>query len=264
MATQQTTDRNRLRRRINAIAPEFLKSEDLRLAAARRLPQGFERRFHNLEIRAEKSDSGKKILKGHAARFGKLSSDLGGFKEILAKSCFARSLRQHPDVLMLRGHEVNKILARCANRTLAIREDDEGLAFEAELADTQIATDTYEEIESGLITGMSFGMAVKQDRWSEIDDCDPAFDDDCDENRGRIPLRTIVDCDLYEISCTPLPAYPQSDVNARAAALWPSGQPAALAGELRTRAMGAVMACMTEEERAMRRRLRLCAARLTL
>jgi uncharacterized protein len=231
-------------------------------AEGRALPKNFERfPARGFEIRAEQKN-GKRILKGYAARFSKLSYNLGGFRENLAAGCFSRCLRKNPDILMFRGHDPTAILARCSNRTLVVQEDDQGLKFEAELQDTQVARDVYTDVKAANIRGMSFGMVVHSDHWSEIDDCDPDTDDDCDdEDRGRVPLRTVVDCDLFEISPVSMPAYGDTEVNARA--LFPQGPPRSMPMELRSLIVRAIE-LSKEDDEALRLEMRMAAIQTTL
>jgi hypothetical protein len=213
------------------------------------------------EIRAGSRD-GQKTLAGHAARFNALSENLGGFKERLAPGCFGRSLQTNGDILLLYGHDPNKLLARTSNRSLAVQEDGAGLVFEATLTDTQLAADAYTEVKSKLIRGMSFGMIVRRDEWSETD-CDPTDEEeDCDERRGKIPLRTVLDCSLMEISCVGQPAYFASSVSARA--LWPAGLPEILPIEVRSRVLLSGGELTPEQEADLRIKMRLAAIQATL
>jgi HK97 family phage prohead protease len=66
-----------------------------------------------------------------------------------------------------------------------------------------MAEHVVESIKRGDITGMSFGFRIKRQEWDETD-----------ENN---PLRTILNVDLIEVSPVVFPAYPQTDVSARAA-----------------------------------------------
>ena len=198
-------------------------------AAAANIPN-IERRFLSAEIRAE--DHGdKKILKGYAAKFNRLSQNLGGFKERLAPACFSRSLRRNPNVALLANHDSGAILARCSANNLEVAEDAVGLRFKATLPGTTLADDTFENIRSGNITGMSFSMRVKSDQWDEVDDDDESDDDDDPKRGGRIARRTVIECDISEISAVTFPAYLDTDVTAAARALWPAGMPA----EIRSR-----------------------------
>jgi uncharacterized protein len=236
---------------------------------SRALPADVERRFlsRHLDIRAS-DENGKRTLRGHAARFDKLSQDLGGFYERLAAGCFARSLRENADVMFLRGHNPDAIVARCSNGTLAVSEDSEGLAFECQMADTTVARDLYTDVKEGNITGMSFGMVVKKDRWDDTaDDCLPGDpDDDCqdaDRARRRAPLRTVLECSLLEISAVTMPAYLSSDVAARARALFPLGAPQSLPLEIRS-LIGAASTFLSEEEKTLRVKMRIEALRAQL
>lgn len=142
------------------------------------------------------------ILRGHAAVFDRMSEDLGGFTERIARGAFRKSLDRHDDVRLLINHD-GLPLARTKNGTLDLREDPKGLHVYAELADTQAARDLRTLIKRGDIDQMSFGFTIANDRWDEVDGA---------------AVRTIMEIgSLFDVSAVTYPAYPQTDVAMRAA-----------------------------------------------
>lgn len=141
-------------------------------------------------------------LKGHAAVFNQLSSDLGGFREQIAPGAFADTIRKRDDVRSLFNHTADYVLGRVSSGTLRLREDATGLAFENDLPGTTIAHDLVVSIERGDISGMSFAFRVSPngDRW------------DVDEQSGL--MRTLTRVELRDISPVTYPAYPGTDVAA--------------------------------------------------
>jgi HK97 family phage prohead protease len=217
------------------------------------LPTGLERRYLRSEVRADQAN-GKKILRGYAARFNTLSVNLGGWRERLAPGCFSKCLQRDGDIALLHNHEMGAILGRQSAGNLDVEQDSVGLRFRAELSDTTLAKDVFENVSVGNIRGMSFGMIVRTDLWDEmVDD-----DDDDDEARGRkIPRRTVTAADVLEISTTPWPAYPASNVGTAARMLFPSGF---VPHEIRSR----VGIHLSADEETARIRARIAAAKLTL
>jgi HK97 family phage prohead protease len=209
-----------------------------------------ERRYSLAQVRATDAGTKKEMLRGLAARFGVRSEDLGGFREVLAKGCFSRSLASGREVLMLANHDSGRPLGRRSNGTLSLSETDDGLAFTCEVnMNTSFGRDAYEACLRGDWKEMSFGFTVPDGG----DDWDDDWDDE--DRSKRIVLRTVRECNLAEISCVSFPAYSggKTAVNASdgpmgfmaARSLWPSG---AMPLEIRCR-VG--VASMSDAERAI-------------
>jgi uncharacterized protein len=154
----------------------------------------------DLEIRD--SGSGKRTLTGYAIRFGQPSADMG-FTEYVDPRALNRTLRESPDVLLLRDHKQELLLARTTAGNLTLTVDNGGLQFTADLLDTTTAQDAYKDIRAGLLSCMSFSFAVAPngDKWEQ-------------DAKGNL-IRTLLDIDLFEISATSFPAYNSTSVDAR-------------------------------------------------
>jgi HK97 family phage prohead protease len=137
-------------------------------------------------------------LAGYAAVFNESSVPLP-FKESIAPGAFRKTLTETPDVRLLINHE-GLPLARSKNGTLKLNEDDRGLYFEAELADTTEARDIYKLVERGDVDQMSFGFRVIRQKWSE------------DRTRRVLTEVSLADGD---VSVVTYPAYPTTTVEAR-------------------------------------------------
>jgi HK97 family phage prohead protease len=153
------------------------------------------------ELRA---DSAGKLV-GHAAVFNKRSLDLGGFVEIIQPGAFKSSLKQ--DIRALIDHQ-GIAIARTANGTLRVREDDIGLEVEIDLPDTTAGNDIRKSVERGDVDQMSFGFSVREGG--------QVFSEDED---GTI-IRTLTDVNLIEASIVTFPAYPDTDVAKRSVQAW--------------------------------------------
>jgi HK97 family phage prohead protease len=152
------------------------------------------RSFPFVEIRA--SEDGKKIL-GHAAVFGKLSEDLGGFREKVSPGAFLDTI-DTDDIRALFNHDPNYVLGRVKSETLVLAEDKKGLAIDIIPPDTQWAKDLKESIKRGDITQMSFAFQAQEEEWD-------------DEKK----IRTLNKVRLFDVSVVTYPAYPQTDVKLR-------------------------------------------------
>ena len=155
-----------------------------------------------LELRA---DENEKKLRGYAAVFDKLSENLGGFREKIAKGAFAKTIEKAV-VRLLINHE-GLPLARTKSHTLALAEDDEGLRFEADLdlSDPDVQR-IIPKLRRKDLNQMSFGFYTVSDKWEH-----PAG------KNTKESIRTLLEIDLYDISLVTYPAYPQTSVSVRSA-----------------------------------------------
>lgn len=140
---------------------------------------------------------------GYASVFGILSLELGDFVERIDPKAFDRVLsRRGPDSVEPRAlwnHDANYPLARYPD-TLTLSVDERGLRYEFPFPRTTYGQDLRANIEDGIVKGSSFGFTVAPggERWSKED--------------GR-SIRTVTEiADLYDVSPTTFPAYPDSDV----------------------------------------------------
>lgn len=149
-----------------------------------------------VEIR---SADGKSTIKGYAAVFNS-PADIGEFREQIMPGAFREALTG--DVRALFGHDTKSVLGRMKSGTLRLREDSRGLAVEIDLPDTQAARDLRESMERGDIDGMSFGFNVPKggQEWD--------FD-------GPVPIRTLRQVNLVEVSVVAFPAYADANIALR-------------------------------------------------
>lgn len=148
------------------------------------------------ELRA--GDSGK-TAKGYAALFNS-RADIGGmFTEIIAPGAFAETLKKS-DVRALVDHDSGRVIGRSTAGTLRLKEDSKGLAVEIDLPDTGDGRDLAALLERGDISGMSFGFRVTHDEWDES---------------GDVPVRTIHNVELFEVSAVAFPAYADTSIAMR-------------------------------------------------
>jgi HK97 family phage prohead protease len=159
-----------------------------------------ERRYMPFELRAEGDGDGK--LSGYAAVFDSLSEEMCGFREKIQKGAFADTILTD-DVRALWNHDPNYVLGRNKAGTLSLREDDHGLFMELTPPDTQWARDLVVTIRRKDVTQMSFGFTVAMNgsAWEEQEDT---------------IVRTLIKVRLFDVSPVTFPAYPDTEVQARA------------------------------------------------
>lgn len=134
-----------------------------------------------------------------------MSADGTPFRETILPQAFVEAVATEDPIDFYAEHDDQKLLATTVNHSLTLRADDNGLYMEAQILDTNDGRDTYELIKSGVITSMSFGFIVLDDDW---DMTGGTFDD-------SIPLRTVKEIILKEVSAVRFPAYLSSSIEAR-------------------------------------------------
>ncbi len=140
-------------------------------------------------------------LVGYAAVFGKLSQDVGGFREIIQQGAFTETLGRHDDVRALVEHDGGLMtLGRTTAGTLRLTEDDVGLRVEIDPPDTQAGRDIIELVGRGDIGQMSFGFHTVADSWNMVD--------------GE-EVRTLIEVELFDVSIVSFPAYPGTKIGLR-------------------------------------------------
>ena len=155
-----------------------------------------------LEVRStgELRSDGKK-LHGYAAIFNS-ETDLGGFVEVIRNGAFRKSLESTSNIRALYHHQGDALLGTTRSKTLKLREDPHGLAFELDLPNTTHGRDLAILVERGDVAGCSFGFRVRDggDRW---------------EQRGAQLVRELLDVELSEVTLTADPAYADTSVALR-------------------------------------------------
>ncbi|PGB25391.1 HK97 family phage prohead protease [Bacillus toyonensis] len=155
------------------------------------------------EIEIREVEGGLRTINGYAVKWEMKSVTMGywrRFKEQFKRGAFTDSLTQD-DQLALWSHDYSQVLGRTKNGTLRLFEDEIGLRFELDLADTTLGDDTYKTIKRGDVDGVSFGFQMVKEEWDESDPDNV--------------VRSVTKAKLIEISPVAFPAYPDSQVSAR-------------------------------------------------
>jgi HK97 family phage prohead protease len=177
-----------------------------------------ELRVMEAELRAEEAGGGLE-LRGQAVVYGRMSQDLGGFREVFAAGSLTEGLQER-DVAALWQHDPALVLGRVGNGTLRLEDSEQALTFAVEPPATTWARDAMVSVARGDVHQMSFGFSVPQggDEWQMAGD-----------EVVRIVRRAV----LHEISPVTFPAYRQTSVElqTRAAELRAAAQPAAESGQ---------------------------------
>lgn len=162
-----------------------------------------------LELRAAFQADGNTLV-GHAAVFGsyaRVRTNAGQHLETIAPGAFDRALAQDHDVRLTVGHNQNAPLARTTAGTLRLREDNVGLAFDADLPDTSFGRDVRTMVQRGDLAHMSIAFEEAGHKWSL---------------RDGHRVQTVTDLVLHDVSLVGLPAYKGTDVRLRAFDAYPA------------------------------------------
>lgn len=130
---------------------------------------------------------------------GKISRDLGGFREVISPTAITPEVIERSDIAVLFGHDPNKVLGRINSRTARMWQESDGWHYEFSIPDTTYGRDVEVLLERRDLTGSSFGFTIDwSDReateWTEMED-------------GTM-LRTVNRIhELFDISPVAFPAY---------------------------------------------------------
>lgn len=142
---------------------------------------------------------GRRDIGGYAAVFNSPTVICGCFREIVAPGAFKRAVVES-DVRALFNHDANFVIGRSASKTLNLSEDDKGLLWRAQPPATQWADDLAVSIDRGDISGCSFSFSPVVEEW---------------DYEGDLPTRTLIECDLWDVSAVTWPAYDDTSVALR-------------------------------------------------
>lgn len=169
-----------------------------------------EKRFmpvNESELRFEAMAGDGNTVTGFALKWNSLSKTMrhekyGLFKEVIRPGAFSRALANKADVTFNVDHNDSKILARTSAGNLRLKEDNIGLAIDASLPNTTVASDLKENIRVGNISSMSFAFTVNDggEQWRK---------------EGDIHVRELLDCNLYDVSAVCQPAYNTTEIAVR-------------------------------------------------
>lgn len=149
-----------------------------------------------VDVRAD--DEGLTV-EGYAAVFDQ-EADIGGmFREKIARGAFADAIGRD-DVVFLINHD-GLPLARTRSGTLTLEEDEHGLKMRSVLdpSDPDVAR-IAGKMKRGDLDKMSFAFWADRQEWDES---------------GDIPVRTIQQASLHDVSIVTTPAYDGTEIGLR-------------------------------------------------
>lgn len=162
-----------------------------------------ERRFTPglVEVR-EDGDQAMRVG-GYAAKFNKLSRNLGGFVERIDPGFFAKSEGDGwPEVMARYNHDDNRLLGTTDAGTLRLAVDGTGLDYRVDLPHTR--ADVFELVQRGDVRRSSFAFYTFEDDWAMTDD--------------GFPMRTLLSGRLVDVAPVNTPAYLDTSTGLRSLA----------------------------------------------
>lgn len=160
----------------------------------------FEARGRHVQIQADvRSDGDGVLVEGYAAVFDQ-ETDIGGmFREKIQRGAFTDAIGRD-DVVFLINHD-GLPLARTRSGTLELSQDDHGLKVSTRLdpSDPDVAR-IVGKMKRGDLDKMSFAFWPTRQKWDES---------------GDIPVRTVVEASLHDVSIVTTPAYDGTDIGLR-------------------------------------------------
>lgn len=149
------------------------------------------------EERTGSVEAAGRTLVGYASVWGAEANIGGEFIETFERGAFADAVKG--DVRLLFGHDHGRPLCRAGNGTLRLEEDDHGLRIEADVPNTPDGDTVLELVRLRTISGMSVAFSPKRESWT---------------SRGvGLPLRTIREAGLREVSVVTWPAYEATQIS---------------------------------------------------
>lgn len=157
----------------------------------------------SVPVQTRAGGSEKRTVGGYAAKFERMSQNLGGFKERIAPGAFNYSRSQGwPGVIARYNHDDNMLLGTTVARTLRLDLDNIGLLYDVDLPAAR--ADVYELIQRGDISQSSFAFITDQDEW-DVDDT-------------GFPRRTLLSIRLDDVAPVNKPAYIDTSAGIRSLA----------------------------------------------
>ena len=161
-----------------------------------------ERRFTSVpvEIRAA---ADKPTIGGYAAKFDRMSQNLGGFVERIEPTFFNKSRGDGwPGVLARYNHDDNMLLGTTGAGTLRLGIDEIGLTYDVEPPASR--ADVLELVKRGDVRQSSFAFIAYEDDWTTSDQ--------------GFPQRSLVSGRLMDVAPVNSPAYLDTSVGLRSLA----------------------------------------------
>jgi hypothetical protein len=162
-----------------------------------------ERRFTSVRVEVRAGVESSLTIGGYAAKFERMSQNLGGFVEKIDRGFFNKSRGDGwPGVVARYNHDDMSLLGTSDAGTLRLGIDDVGLTYDVDLPRSR--GDVHELVQRGDVRQSSFAFVAFEDDWTTSDQ--------------GFPLRTLVSGRLLDVAPVNTPAYEDTSVGLRSLA----------------------------------------------
>ena len=162
-----------------------------------------ERRFTSVPVEIRAGSDKKMTIGGYAAKFNRMSQNLGGFVERINTGFFNKSRGDGwPGALARHNHDDNLLLGTTGAGTLRLLVDEIGLDYAVDVPQTRM--DVYELVQRGDVRQSSFAFIPFEDDWTTSDQ--------------GFPLRTLISGRLIDVASVNTPAYEDTSTALRSLA----------------------------------------------
>lgn len=155
-----------------------------------------------VELRAG-ADGSERRIGGYAAKFNKLSQNLGGFVERIQPGFFDKSRDAAFAGVMARYNHTD-LLGTVDAGSLRVLVDDTGLDYETDLLTDATSERVFQLVSRGDVHQSSFAFYTFEDDWSMTDQ--------------GFPMRTLVAGQLVDVAPVDQPAYLDTSTGLRSLA----------------------------------------------
>jgi HK97 family phage prohead protease len=161
-----------------------------------------ELRFTRTPVEVRGATDGRTIG-GYAAKFDRLSKNLGGFVERIAPGFFDKSRDDHwRDVMARYNHD--DLLGTTAAGSLRLALDDTGLDYSVDMLPDAVSERVFQLVQRGDVRQSSFAFYTFEDEWGMTDQ--------------GFPVRTLVSGQLVDVAPVDNPAYADTSTGLRSLA----------------------------------------------
>ena len=162
-----------------------------------------ERRFTSVPVEVRAGTDKQLTIGGYAAKFERMSQNLGGFVEVVRSSFFNKSRGDGwPGVMARHNHDDNMLLGTTGAGTLRLSLDEIGLDYAVDLPQTRM--DVFELVQRQDVRQSSFAFIAFEDDWTTTDQ--------------GFPLRSLISGKLIDVASVNTPAYEDTSTGLRSLA----------------------------------------------
>lgn len=196
-----------------------------------------ELRYVPFEAWELREDDDGPLLEGYASVFNVEATLFDMWREKVAPGAYKKTIQEN-DIRALWNHNTDLVLGRNKAGTLQLEENAKGLKVKIRPPDTQAGRDAVTSVKRGDVSQMSIAFQIIKQEWETGD-----------REKGKLPLRTVKEAKLFEVSPVTFAAFEQTSIQARDGLLLPDLEPDPLAEARRLVRCAAAGMPLSDEQR---------------